>query len=503
MTKLSKILNLNQLKYKIKNIKKISLVHGVFDVLHIGHKRHFDVAKSYSDFLVVSITSDEYVRKGPNRPVFNHFHRAEMLASFESIDAVIINYDVTSIELINNIKPSFYFKGNDYKNLDGDITNNIKAEISAVKKIGGDIIFTNDIQFSSSKVINQNFIPLNFGNLKITKKADFFKNECFDALNKIKNLKVAVIGEMIFDKYIKCSELEKPSKEMIQAVEVRDYKIYPGGSFAIARNIAEFSSNVDLFIAGKFSRSDINFLKKSNLKNINLNIFKDEYNSITKSRFLNDSGRKLFEIYERSGKKRDFSSTRFQSILKKKLSKYDLVILADFGHGFLNDDLIDIIQKNSRFLSINAQTNADNRGFNLITKYKTCDSVIIDQPELRLAMIDKRGSVESLSKKLLNKIKVSNLMTTMGKDGIHLSIKKNKNKYLFFNLPAFENSPVDTMGAGDAVFGIASLLFKIKADPKVTIFLSNIFGALATKIIGHESYIKRIEVEKSIQYLLK
>ena len=82
MTKLSKILNLNQLKNKIKNIKKISLVHGVFDVLHIGHKRHFDVAKSYSDFLVVSITSDEYVRKGPNRPVFNHFHRAEMLASF-------------------------------------------------------------------------------------------------------------------------------------------------------------------------------------------------------------------------------------------------------------------------------------------------------------------------------------------------------------------------------------------------------------------------------------
>ncbi len=59
------------------------------------------------------------------------------------------------------------------------------------------------------------------------------------------------------------------------------------------------------------------------------------------------------------------------------------------------------------------------------------------------------------------------------------------------------------MGAGDAVFGISSLLFKKKVDPKVIVFISNIFGSLATKIIGHENYIKKIEVEKSIQYLLK
>ena len=59
------------------------------------------------------------------------------------------------------------------------------------------------------------------------------------------------------------------------------------------------------------------------------------------------------------------------------------------------------------------------------------------------------------------------------------------------------------MGAGDAVFGISSLLFKKKVDPKVIVFISNIFGALATKILGHENYIKKIEVEKSIQYLLK
>ena len=108
---MSKIYKIKELQNKLKN-KEFSLVHGVFDVIHVGHKKHFDVAKSYSDFLVVSITSDKYVRKGPGRPVFNQNLRAEMLSSFENVDAVFINDDVTSINLINKIKPKYYFKGN-------------------------------------------------------------------------------------------------------------------------------------------------------------------------------------------------------------------------------------------------------------------------------------------------------------------------------------------------------------------------------------------------------
>ena len=66
---ISKIVPLNVLKNKLKG-KKFSLVHGVFDLLHIGHIRHFEEAKKFSDLLVVSITADKYVNKGPSKPVF-------------------------------------------------------------------------------------------------------------------------------------------------------------------------------------------------------------------------------------------------------------------------------------------------------------------------------------------------------------------------------------------------------------------------------------------------
>ena len=70
-----KILNLKELSKKIDTLKKrgkkVVHCHGVFDVLHAGHVQHFDSAKKLGDILIVSVTRDEYVNKGPNRPIFS------------------------------------------------------------------------------------------------------------------------------------------------------------------------------------------------------------------------------------------------------------------------------------------------------------------------------------------------------------------------------------------------------------------------------------------------
>ena len=74
-----KIVSLSDLikikKKSIINKKKIVLCHGVFDVLHIGHLKHFKEAKEYGDILIVSITPNKFVNKGPGRPIFNERNR--------------------------------------------------------------------------------------------------------------------------------------------------------------------------------------------------------------------------------------------------------------------------------------------------------------------------------------------------------------------------------------------------------------------------------------------
>ncbi|MDB4821390.1 adenylyltransferase/cytidyltransferase family protein, partial [Candidatus Pelagibacter sp.] len=145
-------LELSEVQKKIQNLKKnkkkIVLCHGVFDLVHLGHLEHFKTAKRFGDYLVVSLTKDKFIQKGPGRPIFNEQQRMEYLRHIKVIDQVVISKTESSIDTINLIKPNFYVKGPDYKDSYKDKTKKIILEKKAVEKIGGKIKFTNDITFS-------------------------------------------------------------------------------------------------------------------------------------------------------------------------------------------------------------------------------------------------------------------------------------------------------------------------------------------------------------------
>ena len=137
--KLLSLESFSVLKKKLKK-KKIVLCHGVFDLLHIGHINYLESAKKFGDILIVSITSDKFVNKGPGRPYFSEYKRAKMLLSLKIVNYVIINDSLTAENIIKVVKPSFYAKGPDYKDNKNDITKNIYKEVALVKKYKGKII---------------------------------------------------------------------------------------------------------------------------------------------------------------------------------------------------------------------------------------------------------------------------------------------------------------------------------------------------------------------------
>ena len=154
----SKIINIENIKKilseKRKYGKKIVQCHGVFDLLHVGHIRHFKEAKSLGDILVVSVTSDKFVNKGPGRPAFNELQRLEAIAALGLVDYVVLNNNPSAVQAIQQIRPNFYCKGPDYKDHTKDITNKIKRETELIKSYGGRTIYTKDITFSSSSLLN-------------------------------------------------------------------------------------------------------------------------------------------------------------------------------------------------------------------------------------------------------------------------------------------------------------------------------------------------------------
>ena len=138
-----------------ENGKTIALCHGVFDLLHPGHFQHFKEASDLADFLIVSITADAFVNKGPGRPLFTQEIRTETLSTLEMIDYVIISEQATAEQVINLIKPDYYVKGSDYSSPEDDVTGMIIKERTAIENYGGTLYFTGGITSSSSSLINK------------------------------------------------------------------------------------------------------------------------------------------------------------------------------------------------------------------------------------------------------------------------------------------------------------------------------------------------------------
>lgn len=97
--------------------KKIAFTNGCFDILHYGHAKYLELAKSKADILVVAVNSDASVRslKGPARPLVSQMFRAKMVAALESVDYVVIFSEETPLEIIKSLKPDVLVKGGDWK----------------------------------------------------------------------------------------------------------------------------------------------------------------------------------------------------------------------------------------------------------------------------------------------------------------------------------------------------------------------------------------------------
>jgi D-beta-D-heptose 7-phosphate kinase/D-beta-D-heptose 1-phosphate adenosyltransferase len=124
-------------KYKEQN-KKVVFTNGCFDILHIGHVKYLEEAKSYGDVLILGLNSDNSVKrlKGDDRPINTEYDRAYILAALECVDYVVIFDEDTPYELIKRVKPDILVKGGDYKDKEV-VGSDIAKEVRLVEFVDG------------------------------------------------------------------------------------------------------------------------------------------------------------------------------------------------------------------------------------------------------------------------------------------------------------------------------------------------------------------------------
>jgi len=485
--------------------KKVVLCHGVFDPLHIGHIRHFEQAKKLGNILVVTVTPDRYVNKGPHRPAFTEDLRVEAVAALDCVDYAAVNTWPTAENTIKLLRPDYYVKGSEYQAEGKDRTGGIVLERSAIDSVGGQLAFTEDITFSASSLVNR-FLPV-FPAAVSQYLASFSSRHSADDvlgyLDRARSLKVLVVGETIIDEYVFCQTLGKSGKEPVLATQYRSSEKFAGGIVAVANHISDFCDRVGIvtFLGGTDSQED--FIREHLAANVDETFLYMEGNAptIVKKRFVETYPfQKLFELYEMEDDgDKPAQTQKLCSKLEALLPEYELVIVTDYGHGMLGPEAVEILCSRAPCLAVNTQANAGNRGFNTISKYRRADFICLSENEIRLEARSRSGDLKDIILEVSEKLSCTQMVITQGQSGSLCYSREDG----FVDIPAFAVNVVDRIGAGDAVFSLTSLFAVQKAPIDIMGFIGNVAGSEAVATVGHRQSIEYVPFTRHIESLLK
>lgn len=483
--------------------KRIAHCHGAFDLLHPGHVAHLQAARAMADVLVVTLTEDRYIKKGPGRPVYNEQVRAKTIAAIQVVDHVATCPHATAIEALGMIKPDFYVKGQDYRDRSRDVTGAIVEEEKTVEGNGGRLVCTDEIQFSSTQLLNDHFGVLSDEQRNYLKqlKQRYTAGDVLATLDQVKSTSVLVVGEAIFDEYHYCMPDAMSNKSPTLSVRFESEEIFAGGVVAVGNHLAGLCGSVTLLAGAGIQEGDGDefapFLRDGVEPII---IRREDSPTIRKRRFVHRfSNQKMFEVTFLNDRPiSDDTQHALLTAIDEHAQDVDLVLVLDFGHGFITEAVVKRLRSRSKFLAVNAQINSSNRGYNTARKYKGADYISVDEHELRLPYGDRYGPLHGVIKALSDETGCNRINVTLGDRGTLYYDGKTHH-----HAPVLVNGVLDTMGAGDALMAVTALLVHADVPGELVPFIGNCMGGLMTRIVGHREPVGVLELRRFMETLLK
>jgi hypothetical protein len=308
-----------------------------------------------------------------------------------------------------------------------------------------------------------------------------------------------LLGETIIDEYVYCDALGKVSKDPIIAFKLNDKSRQLGGILAASQHVEKIVGKCSVIT--EISPSEIQFVHSSIGKNTSINNLNLSKNSlVTKTRFIDTaSNSRVFETYTQDGQHSEsiYSARVFEDFLNSK--ELENLIVIDFGHGLLSVDFIKMLFKKGINISVNAQSNAGNRGFNPISKYKGANRIFINGPELEIEARNNAKDRVTLLKELAPTLDCEEIFVTQGAAGLMYWTKN----FGIETAPGFAPFVVDRVGAGDALLATISALRINEVPIDIAAFYGNIAGAHLVSTMGNSIYVSRSLLRETARKIIE
>lgn len=466
--------------------KKVVMCHGVFDVVHPGHIRHFLAARNKADILIVSLTADEHINKGNYRPHIPEQLRAINLAALEFVDYVVIDSNATPNANIETIRPDLFAKGYEYSP-DNKVIQKTKDEIETVRSYGGEIIFTpGDFIFSSSKFINANPPNLRYEKLLLLmQRARIQISDLENALDNFKNLTVHVVGDTIVDSYTECSMIGGQTKTPTLSVKFESKVDVLGGAGIVARHLNAAGANV-VFSTVLGNDDYAAFVKRELLRDgiKDLSIVDRNRPTVNKNVVIAGGYRLLkVDTLDNSSISDDHLDALRTQIMKEKC---DAILFSDFRHGIFNKRTVGPLTASIPLGAFKVADSQVASRWGNILDFQGFDLITPNEREARFALGDQDSGIRSLVSELYVKSKCKLLILKLGDRGI-ITCQDLEPDTLdsYFVMDSFVGSLVDPVGAGDALLAYSTLAMLATKHPVIASILGNLAAACECEYEGN------------------
>lgn len=479
---------------RLRNEKRrIILCHWTHTALEAADLLQLEAAGAMGDYLVVCIELESTTDNWNSDP------RIHMLSTLAVVDAVLpyAGKRFSGVDIVSLIQPSTFCIIEP-----GRVPT--PEEMNALEQLGTEIHHIQRPTVSDNGkngALVPELLPERANQWLDGFRQAFSFGDLLSYLNACRDIRVLVIGEVIIDEYVYCQGLGKSNKDPILAFNYERSDIFGGGSLAVANHLAGFCNDVSLIsYLGDSDRCEA-FTRTALHENVTpCFMTRSDSPTVRKKRYVDSHTlAKVFEVYYMEDTPPLYEEQiALVDAFEEIVQGYDLVIVSDFGHGMMSPPVQDALVDSDRFLAINTQANAGNRGFNTISKYSRADYVCLAGHEVELETRLKHAPFDELIHEVEKSIDCPRFTITVGKHGtLHNAARQS-----FIQVPAFATKVTDRVGAGDAVLAISSLLAYQNAPWDMVGLISNLAGREMVERMGNSGSINRSSLENSLAKLL-
>ncbi|MBI3129740.1 MAG: adenylyltransferase/cytidyltransferase family protein [Acidobacteria bacterium] len=460
--------------------QRLVFVSGNFNILHPGHLRLLRFARECGDFLVVGILGG-----GSSGAYLAEELRLEGVQAIHWVDHAFVLRDEPT-RFISALRPDLVVKGAEHEQ-------GVNDETEVVAGYGGKLLFgSGDISFSSVDLMRQEFQEMNLTTIR--KPKDYLarhgvgSERALDILERMKDLRVCVLGDTIVDEYITCDALGMSQEDPTIVVTPILQERFVGGAGIVAAHARSLGKQVHfLSVLGRDDTAG--FVRESmEAFHIDFHGFEDDSRPTTlKQRFRATQKTLLRVSHLRQHDIPVAIRDRILADVKAVLGDVDLLLFADFNYGCLPQSLIQGIQTacNKRGVLMAADSQSSSQ-MGDVSRFKGMKLVTPTEREARLALQDFDSGLVVLADKLRAKSRAENVVITLGAEGVLIQAGLDEaKKWPTDRLPALNLAPKDPAGAGDSFLTCAAMGLAVGADIWEASYLGSVAAACQVGRLGN------------------